>query len=109
MSSKGMRGGAPHAPRDVNVEILKALEDGELSTKALAAELGTSNQSMYSRCQRLENKGLLKSKLKHGHGPMWCVDENRIITRLEYDRCREEEHDLRPVAGVERFWSLSKR
>jgi len=95
--------------KDPNATIMEALEEGELSTKALAAEVGLSKQSVYSRCRKLEEKKLLKSKLKHGHGPMYCVDEDKVITRLEYDRCREEEHDLRPIAGVERFWSLAKQ
>ena len=106
MATKGKKRRSPPRTGDVNAAILEALKDGELSTKMLAAELGIAHQSVYSRCRRLAAKDLLKSMLKRGHGPMYCVDEDKVVTRIEYDRCRAEEHDLRPIESVECFWSL---
>lgn len=92
---------------DVNARILAILKESSLSTKALALELGLAHTSVYSRCRRLEDKGFLKSKLTSGSGALYCIDDNKVVDRAEYDRCKEEEHELRAIDTVERVWSLA--
>jgi len=91
---------------DVNDSILTALKEGALSTKQLAAELGLAHGNVYSRCRRLEEKGLLKSKLTSGSGALYCIDDDKVVSRSEYERCKEEEHELRAIDTQERVWRL---
>ena len=105
MASKTRRG-ATRGGGDVNSQIIAALNEGGLSTKRLASELGADPRNIYSRCKRLEEKGSLKSKLVVGRGPMYCVDEDKVVDRTEYEHCKEEEHDMRPIDTTERVWSL---
>lgn len=91
---------------DLNAQILMVLKESELSTKQLASELGVASTSIYSRCKRLEAKGQLKSKLVSGHGPMYCIDDDKVVDLSEYDKCKEEEHELRPTDKNERIWRL---
>ena len=109
MAKKRRNGARARASVDVNASILQALEEGELSTAELATELGITKSSAYGRCRRLQEKGVLTCKHRPSRGPMWCMDEKKAITRLEYDRCQAEGHDLRPIDGVECVWRLAKR
>jgi len=106
MASRKRRKSSNAADTDVNAQILAVLKEGALSTKQLALELGVAHATIYRRCRRLEERGLLKSKLAVGRGPMYCVDEDKVVDRSTYERCKEEEHDLRPIDKNERIWSL---
>lgn len=101
-SSSRSRGGG-----DVNAQIVEVLKDGPLSTKRIAAELRLEHSSVYSRCRRLEDKGQLKSKLTRGSGALYCIDDDKVVSRSEYERCKEEEHELRAIDTQERVWSLA--
>lgn len=100
--TRGSSGGT-----DINERILAILREGSLSTKMLATELGLAHGSVYSRCRRLEDKGLLKSKLTSGHGALYCIDDAKVVDRAEYERCKEEEHELRAIDTEERVWSVA--
>lgn len=106
MASRKRRRQPSRGGPDVNERILAALSEGALSTKQLASELGVVHGSVYSRCKRLEDKGLLKSKLTSGHGALYCIDDGKVVSRSEYERCKEEEHELRAIDTEERVWSL---
>lgn len=92
---------------DVNVHIVEVLKAGPLSTKRIAAELGIKHSSAYSRCRRLEDKGQLKSTLTRGSGALYCIDDDKVVSRSEYERCKEEEHELRVIDTEERIWSVA--
>ena len=94
------------ATADVNTRILELLKDGPLSTKRIATELGVQHTSVYSRCRRLQDKGQLTSKLTRGPGPVYCIDDDKVVSRGEYERCKEEDHELRSIDVDERIWSL---
>lgn len=106
MASKAPGGTHPAGGSDVNAQIIAVLAEGALSTKQIANELGLNARSVYSRCKRLEEKGLLRSKLVAGRGPMYCVDEDEVVDRSKYEHCKQEEHELRPIDTTERVWSL---
>ncbi len=101
-SSSGSRGGI-----DVNAQIVQVLKAGSLSTKRIAAELGVEHSSVYSRCRRLESKGQLKSKLTRGAGALYCIDDDKVVSRSEYEKCKEEQHELRVIDTEERIWSVA--
>lgn len=92
---------------DVNAQIVEVLKAGPLSTKRIAAEIGIEHSSAYSRCRRLEDKGQLKSKLTPGNGALFCIDDDKVVSRSEYERCKDEEHELRAIDTEERIWSLT--
>ena len=100
-SSSGSRGGS-----DAVAQILEVLKDGPLSTKRIAAALALPHAGVYSRCRRLEDKGKLKSKLSRGSGALFCIDDDKVVSRAEYERCKEEDHELRAIDTEERIWSL---
>ncbi len=94
-------------PTNLNGAIVNILkESGEMSTKVLAAAVGVAHGTVYRRCVSLEEKGVLRSALKHATGPMYCIDDYKVVTRAEYDECNNAGHDLRPIEGVARFWSV---
>lgn len=91
---------------EVDASILNALADGAMSTAAIAREVGEPPRYVYSRCKRLEQQGRIKSKLSYGR-TLYCVDDETVVTRLEYETCNVEGHDLRTVTYPERFWRLA--
>ncbi len=91
---------------EVDALILNTLAESALSTAALARELAEEPRYVYSRCKRLEQKGLVKSKLSYGR-TLYCVDDEKVVTRLEYETCNADGHDLRTVSYPERFWRLA--
>lgn len=107
MASKKAKARGSSGASDVTARILAGLKESPLSTKALALELGLAHTSVYSRCRRLEDKGFLKSKLTSGSGALYCIDDDKVVDRAEYERCKEEEHELRAIDTVERVWSLA--
>jgi hypothetical protein len=98
---------ATRKPVDVNAQICIALRDGPMATRDLAAALGLAHGTVYRRCCKLEEKGTLKSRLEVRDGPMYCLDERKAITRADYDHCREDDHDLRPMQKDVRVWELA--
>jgi DNA-binding CsgD family transcriptional regulator len=96
------------APRlnEKTAQILTLLKEGPLATKAIALALGLKHESVYSRCQRLEAKGQLKSDLVRARGAMYCVDDDKVVIGSEYQHCKAEDHDLRPTTVPERIWQL---
>ncbi len=98
--------GTRKAP-DVNEQIRVALRDGPMSTHDLAAALALDHGKVYRRCCKLEEEGMLKSRLEVMDGPMYCVDEHKAITRADYEHCREEDHALRPMHKDVRIWELA--
>lgn len=87
-------------------DIVSALQTGPLSTTALADTLGLVRASVYSRCRRLETKGMLVSQLASAGLLLYCVDDRRVVTGADYETCKEEGHDLRAFDNEERIWSL---
>jgi transposase-like protein len=107
MASKKAKARGSSGGTEVKARILAILKERALSTKALALELGLAHASVYSRCRRLEDKGFLKSKLTSGSGALYCIDDDKVVDRAEYERCKEEEHELRAIDTVERVWNLA--
>jgi hypothetical protein len=87
-------------------DILAALREAPLSTTALADQLAQVRARVYSRCRRLEAKGLLKSHLASAGLLLYCVDDRRVVTGADYQTCKDEGHDLRAFDNEERIWSL---
>lgn len=72
----------------------------------MARAISASPRYVYSRCKRLEQQGRITSTLSYGR-TLYCVDDEKVVTKLEYETCNAEGHDLRTVSYPERFWSLA--
>ena len=91
---------------EVDASILAALAEGAMTTAALAREVGEESRYIYSRCKKLEQKGLITSKLSYGR-TLYCIDDEKVVTRLEYETCNAEGHELRTTSYAERSWRLA--
>jgi hypothetical protein len=90
---------------EVDAAIVEKLQDGPLTTTSLASAIGDDRSYVFNRCKRLEQQGRLKSKLSYGR-TLFCVDDDKVVTRLEYETCNAEGHDLRTVSYPERVWRV---
>jgi hypothetical protein len=91
---------------EVDASILTALAEGVMTTAALAREVGETSRYIYSRCKRLEQRNVIPSKLSYGR-TLYCVDDEKVVTRLEYDTCHAAGHELRTTTYAERSWRLA--
>jgi hypothetical protein len=91
---------------EVHAAILDKLGEGAMATGILARELSEERSYVLARCKRLEAQGHLKSRLSHGR-TLFCIDDDKVVTRLEYQTCSDEGHELRTVSYSERVWRLA--
>ena len=106
MAAKSTTTRSRKAPANVNDRIRASLADGPLSTRQLANALGLEHGSVYGRCRRMEESGILTSKLATAGLLLYCVDDGKVVERSDYETCKEENHDLRAFNSEERIWSL---
>jgi hypothetical protein len=91
---------------EVDAAVVDKLSEGALSTTALAREISEERTYVFARCKRLQQLGRLESKLSYGR-TLFCIDDDKVVTRREYDTCSAEGHELRTVSYPERIWRLA--
>ena len=93
---------------DLDKKILNAQKSGSMSTRNLADDLGVDKARIYRRCRWLEKSGLLKSSIEQGNIMLlYCIDCGKVVTREDYEDCKNEDHDLRSFYIKIRIWSLN--
>ncbi len=97
----------PAASVEFDRAICDTLQSAAMSTVDLAGTLGAKSTKVYSHCRALEGRGVLTSSHTSNATLLFCLDDRRVVTGADYERCRDEGHQLRSFPNDVIVWALA--